>query len=66
MRGNKNQRTFNWWGIGTVPVALLVMFTARDHGAPFWLQLVIVAAVAAVLGLIIGLAIRAVHRRPGH
>jgi hypothetical protein len=66
MRGDKNQRTVQWWAIGTLPVALLVSSIAKDHGAPFWMQLVVVTAEAAVLGILIGLVLRAAHRRRGH
>jgi hypothetical protein len=65
MRGDKNRRRVDWWTIATVPISLFAAFTARDHGAPFWMQLVIVAAVAAILGILIGLVVRAVRRRPG-
>jgi hypothetical protein len=58
------QRKAKWWEIATVPVALLTASIAKDHGAPFWMQLLFVAAEAAVLGLLIGLMIRAARCRP--
>jgi hypothetical protein len=65
MRGFKRQRRVDWWAIATVPVAMLVMLTAKEHGAPFWMQLLFVAAEAAVLGLLIGLVVRTVRHRKG-
>jgi hypothetical protein len=53
MRGDKQQRRVDWRVIGSLMVSLVVSTTAREHGASFWMSLVVAAAVAGVLTVII-------------
>jgi hypothetical protein len=65
MRGDKNQSSNEGRVMVITLVALFIALGAQDRGASFWMMLVIAAAVAAILTVLVELAVRALHHRPG-
>jgi hypothetical protein len=65
MRGGKKLGNAEWRVLGVTMVAIFVTFNARDNGASFWTQVVIMVGVAAILTVLVELVVWAWHHRVG-
>lgn len=65
MDGDNNQRSTDGRVMAITLVGVLVAVGAQDRGASVWMMLVIAGAVGGILTVLVELAVRTLHHRPG-